>query len=168
MSSVSNGGNTPTSLFPQMSCMCLCGSHGSSSSPQGFNREPRCDCVAHRNRDEGSPRRYRRARWDLDLRADRRDRGSPRAHRPRHPHLDARSSKRWGTAYRYGLKGRSPRRSEGTRCRWFRTDQFADVQFELVLQDPRLTGRVSCRIHPGGHPGLCSASTTQGEVVTSS
>ena len=74
---------------------------------------------------------------------------------------------RRGVAYRHGLKRWTPRRSEGSRSLWFRTDQFADVQFELVLQDSRLAGRSSCRIRREATRTFVVPSTALEEVTPS-
>ncbi len=82
--------------------------------------------------------------------------------------MGAPSLTRRGAAYRYGIKRRTPRRSEGSRSLWFRTDQFADVQFELVLKIHGLQAAFLVVLSPGLRARGLVTPTEEVEEVTSS
>lgn len=147
--------------------MWFSGAHGTYSAATRGTARPGPAQLAHRASDESACRRYRSASGYIDLRVRRRARGSHRVDGPGHSRLDARTSTGWGAAYRYGIKRRTPRRSEGSWCQWFRSDLFGDAQSELVLKKLGLAAGALVYVTRAATRGLVTPTEEVEEVASS-
>ena len=94
-------------------------------------------------------------------------RRSPRADGPGHPALDPSTFTGWGTAYRYGIKRRTPRRSEGSWCQWSRSERRQTNQSELVLKSSGLPARSLVYVTREATRGLVTPTCAVEEVTSS-
>lgn len=159
--------DTHSDVFHVRVHMWFSGAHGTYSTAARDTSGPSAAQLAYRASDKGACRRYRSASRHLDLRARRRAGSSRRFDEPGHPRLDARTSEEWGVAYRYGIKRRTPRRSEGSWCQWFRSDLFGDAQSELVLKKPGLAAGALVYVTRDATRGLVTPTCAVEEVASS-
>ena len=159
--------DTHSQVFHVRVHMWFSSAHGTYPATARDTSRPCAAQLAYRTTDERACRRYRSTSRNLDLRARRRARRSRRVDRPGHPRLDARTSEGWGAAYRYGIKRRTPRRSEGSWCQWFRSDLFGDAQSELVLKKSGLAAGALVYVTRDATRGLVTPTCGVEEVASS-
>lgn len=133
------GVNPSTGLYwSDDRCLARPARQGGSAARTRDDDRPYEPLLHSRRCEQGAVRGYSEAIWPHGRALLRGNCRAPRAHGSGHSALGYSAVQRWGAAYRYGIKRRTPRRSEGSWCQWFRSDLFGDAQSELVLKKPGL------------------------------